>query len=164
MRSVCRFGAFLPDVAGFDATLLAVSTAEAALMDPQQRLLLEAAAEVLLTASSSSSQPLPLQQQPWWGGVGAYIGIASSDYGSLVKSHAAAGKVQTLSCLMFHKLLPVRLYVIPVQYQAMLGMLQPLSPVNCSLCRCLPCNRQCHQCGGWAAVLQLWPVRSSPVS
>lgn len=90
----CRFGAFLPDVASFDATLLAVNAAEAALMDPQQRLLLDTAAEVLLTASSSSAQHLPLQQQPWWGGIGAYIGIASSDYGALVKSHAAAGKHQ----------------------------------------------------------------------
>jgi acyl transferase domain-containing protein len=89
---LCRFGAFLPDVSSFDAGLLAVSTAEAALMDPQQRLLLETAAEVLLTASRSSSQGLALQQQPWWGRVGAYIGIASSDYGSLVKAHAPAGK------------------------------------------------------------------------
>lgn len=87
----CSFGAFLPDVASFDAALLAVSSAEAALMDPQQRLLLETAAEVLLLASGSSAQPLPLQQQPWWGGVGAFIGIASSDYGSLVKAAAPAG-------------------------------------------------------------------------
>lgn len=61
-------------------------------MDPQHRLLLETAAEVLLTASSSSPKGTALQQQPWWGGVGAYIGIASSDYGSLVKAHAPAGK------------------------------------------------------------------------
>lgn len=64
-------------------------------MDPQQRLLLETAAEVLLLASSgnssSSGERTPLQQQPWWGGVGAYIGIASSDYGSLVKAHAVPG-------------------------------------------------------------------------
>lgn len=94
-----RFGAFLPDVASFDASLLAISTSEAALMDPQQRLLLETAAEVLLLASSSGSgaQPLPLQQQPWWGGVGAYVGIASSDYGSLVKASAPAGMV----CMQF---------------------------------------------------------------
>jgi acyl transferase domain-containing protein len=90
---VYRFGAFLPDVASFDSALLAVSSAEAALMDPQQRLLLETAAEVLLLASGSSAQPLPLQQQPWWGGVGAFIGIASSDYGSLVKAAAPAGMI-----------------------------------------------------------------------
>jgi len=63
-------------------------------MDPQQRLLLETAAEVLLSSRSSSStgysQP-SLQQQPWWGTVGVYIGIASSDYGSLVKTYAPAG-------------------------------------------------------------------------
>lgn len=83
----------MPDVASFDAVLLGVNTAEAALMDPQQRLLLETTAEVLLAASSGSgAEPRPLQQQPWWGGVGAYVGIASSDYGSLVKAHAPAGE------------------------------------------------------------------------
>lgn len=62
-------------------------------MDPQQRLLLETTAEVLLTASrGGGAEPRPLQQQPWWGGVGAYVGIASSDYGSLVKAHAPAGE------------------------------------------------------------------------
>jgi acyl transferase domain-containing protein len=91
-----RFGAFLPDVANFDATLLGVSPTDASLMDPQQRLLLETATEVLLLASgtsnsSNSTRAVSFQQQPWWGGVGAYIGIASSDYGSLVKACAPAG-------------------------------------------------------------------------
>ena len=45
-----RFGAYLSDVASFDATALGVSDAEAALLDPQQRLLLEAVGEALLGA------------------------------------------------------------------------------------------------------------------
>ena len=76
----CRFGAFLSDVALFDTQMFGVSAAEASLMDPQQRLLLEATAEVLL------------QQQQLGRSLGVYVGIASSDYGSLVKGHTGAGK------------------------------------------------------------------------
>ena len=36
-----RFGAFLPDAAGFDCAVFGVSVPEAELMDPQQRMLLE---------------------------------------------------------------------------------------------------------------------------
>ncbi len=36
-----RFGAFVPDIAGFDAAFFGISPAEAAAMDPQQRWLLE---------------------------------------------------------------------------------------------------------------------------
>ena len=43
-----RFGAYLSDVAAFDAAAFATSDAEAALMDPQQRLLLETVGEALL--------------------------------------------------------------------------------------------------------------------
>jgi 3-oxoacyl-(acyl-carrier-protein) synthase/acyl carrier protein len=43
-----RFGAYLPDVAAFDAAAFGVPDAEAALMDPQQRLLLECVAEAAL--------------------------------------------------------------------------------------------------------------------
>jgi acyl transferase domain-containing protein len=87
----CRFGAFLPDVASFDTLLLGMSMAEAVLVDPQQRLLLEAAAEVLLTASAGSSSS-GLQQQGFAGSsTGVYLGIASSDYGSLVRSFTPAG-------------------------------------------------------------------------
>ena len=59
-------------------------------MDPQQRLLLECSAEAL--AASPSFAPIPQQQQKadgksGAGSVGAYVGVASSDYGSVVKDH-----------------------------------------------------------------------------
>lgn len=65
-----------------------ISEAEAVLLDPQQRLLLECAA----TALSSGSGPLP-QHMPASSAapLGVYVGVASSDYGSLVKSHTTAG-------------------------------------------------------------------------
>jgi hypothetical protein len=46
-RAAARFGSFLPGVDAFDSRLFGVSPAEAALMDPQQRLVLEAAHLVL---------------------------------------------------------------------------------------------------------------------
>jgi len=47
-------------------------------MDPQQRLILECAAEALSLSSNGSTSK---------GAVGAYVGVASSDYGSVVKAH-----------------------------------------------------------------------------
>lgn len=67
-----------------------MSDAEAILLDPQQRLLLECSAEALaaanrttaLTTASIASRGKAL---------GAYVGVASSDYASVVKAHTSAG-------------------------------------------------------------------------
>ncbi|KAI8473970.1 MAG: hypothetical protein J3K34DRAFT_383389, partial [Monoraphidium minutum] len=78
-----RFCAFLAGVAAFDAPAFGLSAAEAALVDPQQRLLLETAAELLLPAPYGTTNGAA----PRAGGdLGVYIGIASSDYASVVKS------------------------------------------------------------------------------
>ncbi len=54
-----RFGAYLADVAAFDAAAFSTSDAEAALMDPQQRLLLETVGEALLgMAVDAAAAPL----------------------------------------------------------------------------------------------------------
>jgi acyl transferase domain-containing protein len=46
-RSVCKWGAFLEDVAGFDAEFFGITEAEATAMDPQHRLLLETSWEAM---------------------------------------------------------------------------------------------------------------------
>lgn len=76
---VARFGAYFSDIATFDAAALGVSDAEAVLMDPQQRLLLEAVGEACLGFPAAQ---VPLASR------GVYVGLASSDYGSMVKEHA----------------------------------------------------------------------------
>jgi polyketide synthase 5 len=46
-RSVCKWGAFLDDVAGFDPEFFGITENEATAMDPQHRLLLETAWEAM---------------------------------------------------------------------------------------------------------------------
>src|ERR1700689_1338155 len=46
-RMSSKWGAFLPDVAGFDADFFGIAPREAEAMDPQQRVLLEVAWEAL---------------------------------------------------------------------------------------------------------------------
>ncbi|WP_197694706.1 type I polyketide synthase, partial [Mycobacterium sp. 852002-51971_SCH5477799-a] len=46
-RSVCKWGAFLDDVAGFDAEFFGITEKEATAMDPQHRLLLETSWEAM---------------------------------------------------------------------------------------------------------------------
>ncbi|WP_372516809.1 beta-ketoacyl synthase N-terminal-like domain-containing protein, partial [Mycobacterium szulgai] len=49
-KTYTRSGAFLTDIAGFDAEFFGISAREAAAMDPQQRILLEISWEALETA------------------------------------------------------------------------------------------------------------------
>ncbi|HZI77843.1 MAG TPA: polyketide synthase, partial [Gemmatimonadales bacterium] len=46
-RSACKWGAFLDDVAGFDADFFGITEKEATAMDPQHRLLLETSWEAM---------------------------------------------------------------------------------------------------------------------
>ena len=46
-RSVCRWGAFIDDVAGFDSEFFGISDREATAIDPQHRLLLETSWEAM---------------------------------------------------------------------------------------------------------------------
>ena len=63
-----RFGAYLADIAAFDAAAFSISDAETALMDPQQRLLLEAVGEVLMGSAVDPLALAPLRAR------GVYVG------------------------------------------------------------------------------------------
>ncbi|WP_326806742.1 type I polyketide synthase [Streptomyces sp. NBC_01775] len=72
-RSYTRAGAFLDDIAGFDAGFFGVSAREAAVMDPQQRLLLETAWEAL---ERCGTDPRSLEGTA----TGTFIGTNYQDY------------------------------------------------------------------------------------
>src|SRR5829696_1458070 len=55
-RMSSKWGAFLPDIAGFDADFFGISPREAEAMDPQQRVLLEVAWEALEHAGMAPDQ------------------------------------------------------------------------------------------------------------
>lgn len=95
-----RFGAYLRQPERFAAAAFSLSAVEAALLDPQQRLLLECVAEAAARENGSGSPGLDLLQPSLGAGlqVGVYVGIASSDYGSLVQKYTAAGAFHATSC------------------------------------------------------------------
>lgn len=84
VATAARFGAFLPNADSFDAACFGISQAEAMLMDPQQRLLLQAVGQSHMAVASQQVTAASLQQ-------GIYIGIAPSDYASLLKQHTDRG-------------------------------------------------------------------------
>ncbi|MGW6283450.1 type I polyketide synthase [Streptomyces sp. NPDC055107] len=71
--SYTRSGAFIEDIAGFDADFFGISPREAVAMDPQQRLLLEVAWEAVERAGIA---PLSLRGSM----AGVYIGTNEQDY------------------------------------------------------------------------------------
>ncbi|MBU3068121.1 SDR family NAD(P)-dependent oxidoreductase [Nocardia sp. NEAU-G5] len=83
-RRIIRRGAFLGDVAGFDAGFFGMTAREAAMTDPQQRLMLELGWEALedagITAQSLSHSR-----------TGVFIGAATDDYSTLTRARGAAG-------------------------------------------------------------------------
>lgn len=74
-RSYTAAGAFLDDIAGFDAGYFGISPKEAAQMDPQHRLLLELAAEALDDAAIA---PVRLAGTD----TAVYVGISDATYGA----------------------------------------------------------------------------------
>jgi polyketide synthase 5 len=81
-RSVSKWGAFLDDVAGFDADFFGISESEATAIDPQHRLLLETSWEAV---EHSGLSPARLAGSR----TGVYVGLGHGDY-TLVAADAHA--------------------------------------------------------------------------
>ncbi|QIS10427.1 type I polyketide synthase [Nocardia arthritidis] len=79
---IIRRGAFLDDVAGFDAEFFRVSPREAATMDPQQRLMLELSWEALEDAGIAGSSVSGSR-------AGVFLGVTGDDYTTLVRERGA---------------------------------------------------------------------------
>lgn len=74
LRRATRWGAFLPEITGFDAEFFGISPREAEIMDPQQRIMLEVTWEALEHAG------LPPHELAG-ADVGVFVGVGSDDYG-----------------------------------------------------------------------------------
>ncbi len=72
-RSVSKWGAFLDDIAGFDAEFFGISEREAAVIDPQHRLLLETAWEAV---EHAGIDPATMAKSL----TGVFMGLTGCDY------------------------------------------------------------------------------------
>src|SRR5579875_2562285 len=81
-RSVSKWGAFIDDVAGFDADFFGISEQEATAIDPQHRLLLEVSWEAAEHAGLSPARLAGTR-------TGVYVGLGHNDY-QLVAADAHA--------------------------------------------------------------------------
>ncbi|WP_405918057.1 beta-ketoacyl synthase N-terminal-like domain-containing protein [Streptomyces sp. NBC_00728] len=75
-EDISRHGAFLDDVAGFDAEFFGIGAHEATAMDPQQRLLLEVAREALDHAAIPAAALAGTR-------TGVFVGISGNEYAHL---------------------------------------------------------------------------------
>ncbi|WP_433498361.1 SDR family NAD(P)-dependent oxidoreductase [Sphaerimonospora sp. CA-214678] len=83
-------GGFLADVAGFDAARFRIAPAEAALMDPQQRLFLQTAWRAI---EDAGYRPEELAGTD----TGLYVGVSTTDYAELLQAAGVAVEAHTAS-------------------------------------------------------------------
>jgi polyketide synthase 5 len=84
-RSVCKWGAFLDDVAGFDPEFFGINEREAAAIDPQHRLLLETSWEAMEHAGFTPDTIAGSL-------TGVFVGLTHGDYQLLAAdAHAVEG-------------------------------------------------------------------------
>ena len=72
-RSVCKWGAFLDDVAGFDSEFFGITEREATAIDPQHRLLLETSWEAMEHAGLTPDALAGSR-------TGVFVGLTHDDY------------------------------------------------------------------------------------
>ena len=84
-RSVCKWGAFLDDVGGFDSEFFGINEREATALDPQHRLLLETSWEAIEHAG--------IPPEALTGSLtGVFVGLTHFDYQLVAaESHAMEG-------------------------------------------------------------------------
>ncbi|MFG2910093.1 beta-ketoacyl synthase N-terminal-like domain-containing protein [Kitasatospora sp. NPDC048286] len=85
-RSYADRAGFLSDIASFDADFFGISTREARLLDPQQRMLLETAWEALERAGLAVRRADRLP-------VGVYLGIMASEYSERLEDRADTTRI-----------------------------------------------------------------------
>src|SRR5215217_35208 len=84
-RSVCSWGAYLTDIAGFDAEFFGINAREATLLDPQHRLMLETSWDAL---ENAGIDPATISGSR----TGVFVGMTNNDYQLLAAdAHAIDG-------------------------------------------------------------------------
>lgn len=91
-RTVSRWGAFLDDIAGFDAAFFGLDDAKATAIDPQHRLLMETSWEAIEQAGIN---PASLAGTL----TGVYFGISHDDHTSVALDAGVYGYTETAACM-----------------------------------------------------------------
>ena len=149
-RSVSKWGAFLDDVAGFDAEFFGISEREAAAIDPQHRLLLETAWEAL---EHAGVDPATLAKSL----TGVFMGMTGCDYELLA---ADAGVIDG----------PVRLHRQQLQHGVRPHLLRTSAYTAPRTRSTRPARRACSPCTWRAAACaparatSRWPAASRSCS
>lgn len=107
-RTYARWGGYVSDPAGFDASFFGLTPREAAHMDPQQRWLLETAWEALEDAGIAPPDLAGTK-------TGVFVGISSCDYGDIQKRgryevdmHTTSGSALSIASNRISYLLDLR--------------------------------------------------------
>lgn len=91
-RTVSRWGAFLDDIAGFDAPFFGLDDARGAAIDPQHRLLMETSWEAVEHAGIDPTSLAGTR-------TGVYFGISHDDHTSVALDAGVYGYTETAYCM-----------------------------------------------------------------